>query len=61
MAYNVYFSCDKCGITYNWINRSVGIGIAKSIARDKGWQIGKKGWFCPSCRTRTPKERGGEK
>ena len=22
MAYNVYFSCDSCGATYNWVNHA---------------------------------------
>lgn len=52
MAFNVYYACDKCGRTVSWVNHSVSLAIAKSIARKDGWQVGKKGWFCPSCRTR---------
>lgn len=56
MAYNVYFCCDKCGDTYSWVNTPVGITYAERLARNKGWQVGRKGWFCPSCRT--TKRRG---
>lgn len=50
MAYNVYFCCDKCGITYSWINHSVSLSIAIKMARDAGWSVGKRGWYCPKCR-----------
>lgn len=50
MAYNVYFACDKCGAIHSWINHSLSISIATSIARSYGWSVGKKGWFCPECR-----------
>lgn len=50
MAYNVYFSCDSCGATYNWINHAVSYSAAVSIARRYGWSVGKCGWFCPECR-----------
>ncbi len=32
MAYNVYFSCDSCGATYNWVNHAVSYSAAVSIA-----------------------------
>jgi len=57
MAYNVYFCCDKCGDTYSWINTSVSIDRAKKIARDRGWEVGKRGWYCPKCRSR---RKGGK-
>lgn len=50
MAYNVYFSCDRCGLTYNWVNKMIAYSTAVSIAREKGWQVGKRGWFCPFCK-----------
>nr|DAL71690.1 MAG TPA: adenylate kinase [Caudoviricetes sp.] len=50
MAYNVYFSCDSCGATYNWINHAVSYSAAVSIARRYGWSVGKRGWFCPERR-----------
>lgn len=55
MAYNVYFCCDKCGETYSWINNSVSLSVAVRIARDIGWTVGKRGWYCPKCR----QKRGG--
>ena len=58
MAYNVYFCCDKCGDTYSWINTSLSISIAKTIARERGWEVGKYGWYCPKCRKR--KKKGGK-
>ena len=52
MAFNSYYACDKCGrVGGAWINYTVCVGTAVSIARKKGWQIGKNGWFCPNCRT----------
>ncbi len=50
MAYNVYFSCDSCGATYNWVNHAVSYSAAVSIARNYGWSVGKHGWFCSECR-----------
>ena len=50
MAYNVYFSCDSCGATHNWMNHTVSQSTAVSIARSYGWSVGKCGWFCPECR-----------
>lgn len=50
MAYNVYFSCDTCGTTYNWVNHAVSFSMAIAIARNYGWSVGKRGWFCPECR-----------
>lgn len=50
MAYNVYFSCDMCGVTYNWVNHAVSYSSAVAIARSYGWSVGKRGWFCPECR-----------
>lgn len=50
MAYNVYFSCDSCGATYNWVNHSVSYSAAVLIARSYGWIVGKRGWFCSECR-----------
>ena len=50
MAYNVYFSCDTCGATYNWVNHTVSQSTAARIARSDGWSVGKRGWFCPECR-----------
>lgn len=57
MAYNVYFSCDKCGNTYNWINKSVSMSRAIKLARRKGWCIGKNGWFCSECRNNKKKNK----
>ena len=52
MAYNVYFICEKCDATHAWINTSVPLNTAIHLARNYGWQVGKTGWFCPTCRTR---------
>lgn len=54
-AYNVYYCCDKCGATHSWINHSVSLSIAIKMARDDGWSVGKRGWYCPECR-RKPKK-----
>lgn len=61
MAYNVYFSCDVCGTTHNWVNVSIGYGLAVRIARKAGWQVGKTGWFCPDCRMRKKIQQKKEK
>lgn len=58
MAYNVYYACDRCGLTYGWINYSVCYSDAVAIAREKGWQVGKKGWFCPDCKQAIRKRAG---
>ena len=50
MSYNVYFACDRCGHTYNWVNIMIAYSTAVRIAREKGWQVGKRGWFCPFCK-----------
>lgn len=55
MAFNVYYCCDKCGVTVSWVNCSVSMAIATAIARKEGWQVGKRGWFCPNCRDRKRK------
>lgn len=57
MAYNVYFCCEKCGATVSWVNTSVSLSVATAIAREDGWQVGKRGWYCPNCRKR--KKKGG--
>ena len=59
MAYNVYYSCDKCGNTHSWINHSVSFSIAKAMARSNGWEVGKRGWYCPKCRRRKAKSVAG--
>ena len=55
MAYNVYFCCDICGATWSWVNVTVNLSCAQRIARAKGWQVGKNGWFCPDCKTQKRK------
>lgn len=45
MSYNVYFACDRCGHTYNWVNKMIAHSTAVRIAREKGWQVGKKVGF----------------
>ncbi len=57
MAYKVYFDCDKCGVGYSWTNYSVTMPRATAIARKEGWQVGKRGWLCPSCK----KKKEGKK
>lgn len=52
MAFNVYYCCDKCGVTHNWTNCDPNFNRAVRIARKSGWQVGKTGWYCPECRTR---------
>lgn len=32
MAYNVYFSCDSCGATYNWVNHAVSYSAAEEAS-----------------------------
>ena len=56
MAFNVYYCCDRCGVTHSWINNSVSLAIATKMARHDGWQVGKRGWYCPKCRTIKSKE-----
>jgi len=56
MAYNVYYSCEKCDTIRSWVNGGPKFNSAVRIARKAGWQVGKLGWFCPKCRTR--KKRG---
>lgn len=52
MAFNSYYACDKCGrVGGAWINCTATFGTVVQIARKKGWQIGKNGWYCPNCRT----------
>lgn len=50
MSYRVYVSCDKCGDGFYWDDHTVNISTAGNVARDRGWQVGKKGWYCPECR-----------
>lgn len=57
MAYRVSFHCDRCGDGFVWVDTTVTYNFAIRIARSKGWQVGKKGWFCPNCRqTKRKKE-----
>ena len=58
MAYNCYIACDHCGIEGgSWVNHTVSLSIAEMLARRAGWQVGKKGWFCPACKERMKSER----
>jgi hypothetical protein len=57
MAYNVYFSCDRCGETHNWVNHMIAYSTAVRIAREKGWQIGKRGWFCSFCKHKANRKK----
>lgn len=58
MAYVVYIACDKCGTDMGgWVDTPVGIGFAKKYARKQGWQVGKTGWFCPTCKRQIKKDR----
>lgn len=50
MAYEVRVVCDKCGCGYSYKDFSLGKTLAAKWAREKGWQIGKRGWFCPDCK-----------
>lgn len=60
MAYNVYFACDRCGVMCSWTNFTVNYSCAIKYARSKGWQVGKKGWFCPECKAKMKKGRRTE-
>jgi hypothetical protein len=60
MAYNVYISCDRCGLTYNWINHTVNMSTATMAARSKGWQVGKRGWLCNFCKHKVSRKAKGE-
>lgn len=58
MAYNCYFACDKCGTEGGaWTNYTVSLAVCERLARRDGWQVGKRGWFCPNCRARMAAER----
>lgn len=57
MAYNVYCSCDRCGQALNWINHTVSYRTAVAVARSNGWQVGKKGWYCPICKHKVNRKR----
>ena len=59
MAYNVYFCCDTCGVTHNWVNHTVSLSTAIAIARSYGWSVGKRGWFCPECRKKRRMRENG--
>lgn len=61
MAYNCYFSCDRCGDGWSWINQTISYNRAVKRARERGWTVGKNGWFCPSCKEAIKAERKGEK
>lgn len=59
MAYVVYFACDCCGNDAGgWVNHTVSLSVAQRIAREKGWQVGKRGWICPECQK---KQKGRNK
>lgn len=59
MAYIVYFACDYCGKEGGaWMNRTVSQGIVTKIARDRGWQVGKRGYVCPKCQRK--RKDGGQ-
>ena len=60
MAFHVYYECDKCGVSYGWTDHSVSKGTAVYLARDKGWSVGKTGWYCPDCRRKARKQKKNE-
>ena len=57
MAYKVGYSCDRCGTTHYWIDYTVTYREAIRLARLDGWRVGKKGWFCPECKTKNVQHR----
>lgn len=59
MGYVTQISCDRCGAGYRWTDTTVSLSIAKSIARSEGWQVGKRGWFCPECQKSENKQNIG--
>lgn len=61
MAYAVHFACDRCGrFGGAWVNRTVSLSIATELAREYGWEVGKRGWICPSCQNKKA-EKSGER
>lgn len=56
MAYEVWLSCDTCAYGIWWKDESVSKSRAITIARQKGWQFGKAGCFCPYCVKRRKKQ-----
>lgn len=53
MGYIVGIICDgpDCKEDFGfWENFTITKATATRWARDAGWQVGKKGWFCPKCR-----------
>lgn len=49
MAYNVSFSCDRCGVSYK-CEDNVDYTTVAEIARGMAWLVDKRGWFCPFCK-----------
>lgn len=50
MAYIVYYACDCCGAEGGvWLNTTVSQSRAAKIARERGWQVGKRGYIWPKC------------
>ena len=47
-------TCDKCR---HWISYEAPKTAVLEIARRRGWSVGKKGHFCPSCRPRPKTQR----
>lgn len=50
MGYKVIVRCDTCGNGFSWTDITVTYNTAIRIARNEGWQVGKKGWLCPNCK-----------
>jgi hypothetical protein len=60
MGYKVSVTCDKCGAGWYWDDgTTTGVGVAKQIARKRGWSIGIKGWICAEC-SKQKKHRLGD-
>lgn len=64
MGFEVSITCDGCGKGVVYEDSPVSYSFEKRNRRNYGWQIGKKGWLCPKCRTRkskkVPYDWGGE-
>lgn len=56
MAYIVYFACDCCGTEGGvWMNCTISKSDAMKNARQKGWQVGRRGYVCPQCQGKQKK------
>jgi len=48
MAYNVYVSCNECGVECNnFTNETISVSKYEKYARRRGWYAKNPRWYCP--------------